>query len=48
MDGDLGKVIRDDIQAKGGMIVLDKIWETASATSPPRPSRSAPSPTWPV
>jgi tripartite ATP-independent transporter DctP family solute receptor len=27
MDGDLGKVIRDDITAKGGMIVLDKIWE---------------------
>ena len=27
MDGDLGKVIRDDISAKGGMIVLDKIWE---------------------
>jgi len=27
MDGDLGKVIRDDIQTKGGMIVLDKIWE---------------------
>jgi TRAP-type transport system periplasmic protein len=27
MDGDLGKVIREDIQAKGGMVVLDKIWE---------------------
>ncbi|HEY4440307.1 MAG TPA: TRAP transporter substrate-binding protein [Candidatus Elarobacter sp.] len=27
MDGDLGKVIRDDIQGKGGMVVLDKIWE---------------------
>src|SRR5581483_8003858 len=27
MDGDLGKVIRDDISAKGGMVVLEKIWE---------------------
>jgi tripartite ATP-independent transporter DctP family solute receptor len=27
MDGDLGKVIRDDIGAKGGMVVLEKIWE---------------------
>ena len=27
MDGDLGNVIRDDIQAKGGMVVLPKIWE---------------------
>src|SRR6202161_1271679 len=27
MDGDLGKVIRDDISSKGGMIVLDKIFE---------------------
>jgi len=27
MDGDLGKVIRDDIGAKGGMVVLDRIWE---------------------
>ncbi len=27
MDGDLGKVIRDDITAKGGMVVLDRIWE---------------------
>jgi len=27
MDGDLGKVVREDIQAKGGMVVLDKIWE---------------------
>ncbi|MBV9407438.1 MAG: TRAP transporter substrate-binding protein, partial [Candidatus Eremiobacteraeota bacterium] len=27
MDGDLGAVIRDDIQAKGSMVVLDKIWE---------------------
>ena len=27
MDGDLGKVIRDDITAKGGMIVLDRIFE---------------------
>ena len=26
-DGDLGKVVRDDISAKGGMIVLEKIWE---------------------
>jgi tripartite ATP-independent transporter DctP family solute receptor len=27
MDGDLGRVIREDIQAKGGMVVLDRIWE---------------------
>lgn len=27
MDGDLGKVVRDDIGQKGGMVVLDKIWE---------------------
>ena len=27
MDGDLGVVIREDIQAKGGMVVLPKIWE---------------------
>jgi tripartite ATP-independent transporter DctP family solute receptor len=27
MDGDLGKVVRDDIGDKGGMIVLPKIWE---------------------
>jgi TRAP-type transport system periplasmic protein len=27
MDGDLGKVVRDDIQEKGGMVVLPKIWE---------------------
>jgi tripartite ATP-independent transporter DctP family solute receptor len=27
MDGDLGKVIRDDIASKGGVICLDKIWE---------------------
>jgi TRAP-type transport system periplasmic protein len=27
MDGDLGKVIRDDIGAKGGMVVLEKIFE---------------------
>lgn len=27
MDGDLGKVIREEIQAKGGMVVLDRIWE---------------------
>jgi tripartite ATP-independent transporter DctP family solute receptor len=27
MDGDLGKIVRDDIAAKGGMVVLDKIWE---------------------
>ncbi len=26
-DGDLGKVVRDDIQSKGGMVVLEKIWE---------------------
>ncbi len=26
-DGDLGKVVRDDIMSKGGMVVLDKIWE---------------------
>ena len=27
MDGDLGKVIRDDIAAKGGVVCLDRIWE---------------------
>jgi tripartite ATP-independent transporter DctP family solute receptor len=27
MDGDLGRVIREDIQAKSGMVVLDRIWE---------------------
>jgi len=27
MDGDLGKVVRDDIQTRGGMVVLEKIWE---------------------
>ena len=27
MDGDLGKVVREDINAKGGMVVLEKIWE---------------------
>jgi tripartite ATP-independent transporter DctP family solute receptor len=26
-DGDLGKVVRDDIQSRGGMVVLEKIWE---------------------
>ncbi|MBV9440721.1 MAG: TRAP transporter substrate-binding protein [Candidatus Eremiobacteraeota bacterium] len=26
-DGELGKVVRDDIQSKGGMVVLEKIWE---------------------
>ncbi len=26
-DGDLGKVVRDDIQARGGIVVLEKIWE---------------------
>ena len=27
MDGDLGKVIRDDIAAKGGVVCLQQIWE---------------------
>jgi tripartite ATP-independent transporter DctP family solute receptor len=27
MDGDLGKVIRDDIAAKGGVVCLERIWE---------------------
>ena len=27
MDGDLGKVIRDDITAKGGVVCLQRIWE---------------------
>ncbi|GAC1659059.1 MAG: TRAP transporter substrate-binding protein [Candidatus Elarobacter sp.] len=27
MDGDLGRVVRDDIQTRGGMVVLEKIWE---------------------
>ena len=27
MDGDLGKVVREDIQTKGGMVVMEKIWE---------------------
>lgn len=27
MDGDLGKVIRDDIAAKGGVVCLPRIWE---------------------
>ncbi len=40
MDGDLGKVIRDDITAKG-IVVLDKIWESGfrditTATKPIR------------
>jgi tripartite ATP-independent transporter DctP family solute receptor len=42
MDGDLGKVIRDDIQAKGGMIVLDKIWENGfrNITTSTKPIRT--------
>ncbi len=27
MDGDLGKIVREDIATKGGMVVLEKIWE---------------------
>lgn len=27
MDGDLGKVVRDDIAAKGGVVCLEHIWE---------------------
>jgi TRAP-type transport system periplasmic protein len=27
MDGDLGRVIREDIQSKGGIVVLERIWE---------------------
>ena len=42
MDGDLGKVIRDDIQAKGGMVVLDKIWENGfrNITTSTKPIRT--------
>jgi tripartite ATP-independent transporter DctP family solute receptor len=42
MDGDLGKVIRDDITAKGGMIVLDKIWENGfrNITTSTKPIRT--------
>ncbi len=42
MDGDLGKVIRDDIAAKGGMIVLDKIWENGfrNITTSTKPIRN--------
>jgi len=42
MDGDLGRVIREDIQAKGGMIVLDRIWENGfrDVTTSTKPIRN--------
>jgi TRAP-type transport system periplasmic protein len=42
MDGDLGKVVRDDIAAKGGMVVLDKIWENGfrNITTSTKPIRT--------
>jgi tripartite ATP-independent transporter DctP family solute receptor len=42
MDGDLGRVIREDIQAKGGMVVLDRIWENGfrDVTTSTKPIRN--------
>jgi tripartite ATP-independent transporter DctP family solute receptor len=42
MDGDLGKVIRDDILAKGGMVVLEKIFENGfrNITTSTKPIRT--------
>jgi tripartite ATP-independent transporter DctP family solute receptor len=43
MDGDLGKVVREDIQAKGGMVVLERIWENGfrEITTSTKPIRNA-------
>jgi TRAP-type transport system periplasmic protein len=42
MDGDLGRIIREDIQAKGGMVVLDRIWENGfrDVTTSTKPIRN--------
>ncbi|MDB5043054.1 MAG: dctP [Candidatus Eremiobacteraeota bacterium] len=42
MDGDLGRVVREDIQAKGGMVVLDRIWENGfrNITTSTKPIRN--------